>query len=141
MAVQAHQGKASVFKTECLAPFKKLVEIDSPMDNDLTRALHLQIIEQTGAVCDLTSAKRVMVYDVAGNGMILSQTSPAIPDNKRGCVFHVIFETTRMGKTIRKVFKGKLLGFVQDYPLESNRRVQAIVLKQISEPTYFGSTN
>jgi len=46
-----------------------------------------------------------------------------------------------MGKTTRKVFKGQLLGFVQDYPLESNRRVQAIVLKQISEPTHFGSAN
>jgi hypothetical protein len=121
--------------------FKNLIEIDSPQDNDLSRALHVEIIEQTGSVCDLTIAKRVMVYDMAGNGMILSQASPPIPANKRGSVFHVIFDITRMGKTTRKVFNGKLLGFVQDYPLESNKRVQAIVLKQISEPTCFGSTH
>jgi hypothetical protein len=100
-----------------------------------------RIIDQSGAVCDLTKAKRVMVYDIVGNGMILSQASPPIPLNKRGIVFHVIYDTIRMGKTTRKVFNAKLLGFVQDYPLESNRRVQAIVLKQISEPTHFGSTN
>lgn len=140
MGVQS-QEKASVFSSTCLAPFKDLVEVDSPQDNDLLRVLHVEIIDQSGPVCDLTTAKRVMVYDIVGNGMILSQTSPPIPSNKRGSVFHVIFDTTRMGKTTRKVFKGKLLGFVQNYPLESNRSVLAIVLKRISEPTYFGSTN
>ena len=140
MGVQS-QEKASVFRSTCLAPFKDLVEVDSPQDNDLLRILHVEIIDLSGPVCDLTTAKRVMVYDIVGNGMILSQTSPPIPFNKRGSVFHVIFDTTRMGKTTRKVFKGKLLGFVQNYPLESNRSVLAIVLKQISEPTYFGSTN
>jgi hypothetical protein len=48
MAVQSYQDKASVFNTACLAPFKKLVEIDSSMDNDLTRTLHLQITNKQG---------------------------------------------------------------------------------------------
>ena len=141
MAEQSLHAKTSVFNMTSLAPFKNLIEVDSPQDNDLRRVLHVEIIDQSGSLCDLTKASRVMVYDIAGNGLILSQTSPPIPPSKRGSVFHVIFGTTRMGKTTRKVFKGKLLGFVQDYPLESNRRVEAIVLKQISEATYFGSTN
>jgi hypothetical protein len=141
MAEQSPQAKTSISSTTCLAPYKDIIEVESPQDNDLRRALHVEIIDQAGPVCDLTTAKRVMVYDIVGNGMILSQASPPIPPDKQGSVFHVIFDTTRMGKTTRKVFKGKLLGFVQNYPLESNRRVQAIVLKQISEPTYFGSTN
>ncbi len=141
MGVQGLQEKASNLSSTCLAPFKNLIEVDSPQDNDLRRVLHVEIIDQPGSVCDLTAARRVMVYDIVGNGMILSQASPPIPTSKRGSVFHVIFDTTRMGKTTRKIFKGKLLGFVQDYPLESNRRVQAIVLKQISEVTYFGPTN
>ncbi len=77
---------------------------------------------------------RALVYEVTGNSLILSQTSPPIPSPPPKGPLYLTYITRRGNRARRMGFPAAVSGFGDDYALSSGIRVPPVVVDMKREP-------
>lgn len=76
---------------------------------------------------------KASVYDYEDNKFTISQTSPALNRNFLSRRIMVTFLVKIEGRLLRFGFPAKLIDLITDYEIESNKKVEALVIEQFDE--------
>ena len=93
---------------------------------------HVEIILELDELKETIDVRRAIVHDVEGDRYILSQTSPPVRLSDIGKEARVTRLGRRGDQLQRRGFSGRLEEILRDYPLNSSKTVQALVIRRTS---------
>jgi len=93
---------------------------------------NVEIILELDELKEKIDVRRAIVHDVEGDRYILSQTSPPVRLSDIGKDTRVTRLSRRGDQLHRRGFSGKLEEILREYPLNSSRTVQALVIRRTS---------
>jgi hypothetical protein len=94
----------------------------------------LDIIFENEINKDNAHYMKALAYDIEDSKVIISQTSPALSRHFLDRRIMVTFLANVEKRILRFGFPAKLIDLLSDYQIASNKKVEALVLKQYDDP-------
>ena len=95
---------------------------------------NLNIIVNIDHMREIVDVKNSVLHDISGRTLVIAQTDPPISRMHTGKELYLTFLEKRKGETKRYGFTVKVIEFIKEYELSTTLKVQAVVLKRVSEP-------